>query len=72
MLNPWFRGVTMLGVAALLLIGNVSAVAADRCEQRVRKAEMQQQQAVQRHGQHSRQVEKKRRNLEEVRASCRR
>jgi hypothetical protein len=72
MLNRWSREVTVLGVAALLLIGNVSAVAADRCEQRVRKAEMQLQQAAQRHGQHSRQVEKKRRHLEEVRASCHR
>ena len=72
MLNRWSRGVTVLGVATLLLLGSVGAVAADRCERRVRKAEMQLQQAVQRHGEHSRQVEKKRRNLQEVRASCHR
>jgi hypothetical protein len=47
-------------------------VAADRCEHRVRKAEMQLQQAVQRHGEHSRQAEKKHGNLEQIRATCRR
>lgn len=72
MLNRWSRGVMVLGVAALLLIGSVSAVAADRCEHRVRKAEMQLQQAVQRHGEHSRQAEKKHGNLEQIRATCRR
>jgi hypothetical protein len=70
MRNRWSRGVTVLGVAALLSMGSVSAVAADRCERRVRKAEMQLQQAVQRHGEHSRQAQKKRRNLEQIRATC--
>jgi 3-hydroxyacyl-CoA dehydrogenase len=72
MLNRWSRGVIGLGVAALLLIGSVSAVAADRCERRVHKAEMQLHQAVQRHGEHSRQAEKKHRNLEQIRATCHR
>jgi ABC-type lipoprotein release transport system permease subunit len=61
---------TLLGVAALLTMGSISAAAADRCEQRVRKAEMQLQQAEQRHGEHSRQAESKRRKLEQVRANC--
>ena len=72
MLNRWFRGVMVLGVAALLVMGNVSATAADRCQRGVRKAEMPLQQAVQRHGEHSRQAGKKRRNLEQVRATCHR
>ena len=58
MLNRWSPEVMVFGVAAFLLIGSVSAAAADRCERHVRKAEMQLQQAVLRHGEHSRQAEK--------------
>ena len=71
MLNRLFHKGTLLGFAALLLLGSVSA-AADRCERRVRNAEMHLQQAVQRHGPQSRQAEKKRRHLDQVRAACHR
>jgi len=72
MLNRLFHKGTLLGLAALLLLGSVSAAAENRCEQRIRNAEMHLQQAVQRHGPHSRQAEKKRRHLEQVRANCHR
>ena len=42
-----------------------------KCEHRIRKAEQNLDNAVRRHGEHSRQAEQKRRNLEQVRASCR-
>ena len=72
MLNRLFQKGTLLGFAALLLLGSVTAAAEDRCERRLRNAEMHLQQAVQRHGPHSRQAEKKRRQVEQVRATCHR
>ena len=72
MLNRLFHKRTLLGLAALFLSGSLSAAAENRCEQRIRNAEMHLQQAVQRHGPHSRQAEKKRRHLEQVRATCHR
>ena len=44
----------------------------DKCEQRVQKAEQSLDNAVRKHGEHSRQAEQKRQRLEEVRANCRR
>jgi len=72
MLNRLFRNAGWLGFSALLLFGSITASAQDRCERRVRKAEIQLQQAVQRHGERSRQAENKRRNLERARESCHR
>lgn len=68
--NRLSHKLTLLGVAALLTMGSMNAAAADRCEQRIHKAEMNLRQAEQRHGEHSRQAENKRRKLEEVRANC--
>ena len=70
--NRLFHKATLFGFAALLLAGSVTAAAEDRCGRRIRTAEMHLQQAVQRHGEHSRQAEKKRRHLEQVRANCHR
>ena len=70
MLNQLQR-VTLIGVVGMLLFGSVAASAAN-CERRVRNAEMELQRAVARHGVNSRQAEKKRRHLEEVRATCHR
>jgi predicted ribosome quality control (RQC) complex YloA/Tae2 family protein len=42
-----------------------------RCEQRIRRAEANLERAIQRHGEHSRQAERRRRQLEEIRARCR-
>jgi hypothetical protein len=41
-----------------------------RCERRIRRAEVNLQRAIARHGEHSRQAERRRRELEEVRARC--
>jgi hypothetical protein len=65
-----FQKVSMMGVVGLLLFGTMTASAANNCERRIRNAEMQVQKAVARHGYNSRQAEKKRRHLEEVRATC--
>lgn len=70
MLNRLQR-VTLIGVVGILLFGSVAALGAN-CERRVRNAEMQLERAVARHGVNSRQAEKKRRHLEEVRATCHR
>jgi hypothetical protein len=65
-----FQKVSLVGVAGLLLLGSISASAANNCERRIRNAEMQLQRAVAKHGYNSRQAEKKRRHLEEVRSRC--
>jgi len=61
------------------LSGAVSARAMDRdhdddrrCEQQIRKAEAKLHDAEGKHGEHSRQAENKRRDLENVRARCHR
>jgi hypothetical protein len=43
-----------------------------RCEQQIRKAEAKLHSAERKHGEHSRQAESKRRDLENVRARCHR
>jgi hypothetical protein len=63
-----FRGLCVFAV--LLSMGSVSAFANNHCEKRIRKAEMNLQQAVRRHGARSRQAENRRRQLEQARASC--
>lgn len=70
MVNQSLRKVLFV-FSALLLCGCVTASAED-CGRRVHRAEMQLQQAVQRHGAHSRQAEQRRHELEQARASCHR
>ncbi|HWC18178.1 MAG TPA: hypothetical protein VG498_14250, partial [Terriglobales bacterium] len=65
-----FGSFTLLSRAGLLLATSVNIFAAEHCEKRIRNAEMQLERAVQRHGPHSRQAEKKRPHLEEVQATC--
>jgi len=72
MVNRLLRLGSVSGLAMLLVAGSVSASAADRCGKRIHKAEMNLQQAVSRHGEHSRQAEKRRRELDKVRESCHR
>lgn len=59
-------------VVATFLAGAfpVSAMAGERCEDRIRRAEEKLHQAERKHGEHSRQAEKRRRELEDVRAHC--
>jgi Flp pilus assembly protein TadB len=64
--------VAALGVG-LLTSGVTLTKAADRdrdCDRRIQKAEEQLRKAVDRHGEHSPQAEKKRHDLEETRRSC--
>lgn len=63
-------------VIALFLAGTVplSAMGYEghrKCEQRIHNAEARLQNAISKHGEHSRQAEKRRRELEEVREHCR-
>ena len=67
-----FRRIGLLTLAAMLLLGSVASSAEDRCDRKIRNAEAKLQQAVQRHGEHSRQAEKQRRHVEDVRRSCHR
>lgn len=62
-------------MAAFFLTGSVVPVHAvdrdDKCERNIRKAENNLQNAIRKHGEHSRQAEKKRHDLEEARERCR-
>ncbi len=61
-------------LAVMLLAGGVASTQAsgnDRhCEQRIHKAEENLRKAVDRHGEHSGQAEKRRHELEEAKRSC--
>ncbi len=69
-----FRRTLMAAILGLSLIGGVLPSQArdrdDKCEQRVRKAELNLHKAVRRHGEHSRQAEQRRRQLQEARERC--
>lgn len=71
MVNRLLRFGSMSCLSLLLVAGSTSAFAANRCEKRIHKAEMNLQKAVQRHGEHSRQAEKRRRELDKARDNCR-
>ena len=62
-------------VASLLLSVAMPTQALDRddrkCEQRIHRAEDNLRQAERRHGEHSRQAQQRRRQLEEARERCR-
>lgn len=64
-------------IAGLILSGFMGAVipttqaaAEDRCERRIHEAEAKLQDAIAKHGEHSRQAEKRRHDLEETRRHC--
>lgn len=64
-------------IAALMMAGSLGvmipatqAVAEGRCERRIHDAERKLQDAIARHGEHSRQAEKRRHDLEETRRHC--
>ena len=68
-----------LWIAALIVfgffVGTIPAKAYDRdgerrCERRIHKAEENLERAVRRHGEHSRQAEARRHELEEARERC--
>jgi hypothetical protein len=63
-------------IAGMILTGmlgaamSTTAVAEDRCERRIHEAEAKLQDAIAKHGEHSRQAEKRRHDLEETRRHC--
>ena len=63
-----------LFMALCFLMGTIPARALDRddhrCEERIHKAEANLEKAIHKHGEHSRQAEKKRHDLEEARERC--
>jgi hypothetical protein len=63
-------------LAVLFLVGSAVPSRAldrndERCERRVHKAEAALQKSIDKHGEHSRQAEQKRRALDEARDRCR-
>ncbi len=69
------RSIVIAAVVGILLTGGVVPLQArdrdDHCRQRVQKAEGNLQNAIRKHGEHSRQAEQRRRQLEQARAACR-
>ena len=77
MLRMGKPGKTTLLAAAFgvyLLVGGVAPTLArdrdDKCRERIHKAEMKLRREIERHGEHSRQAEKRRYELERARESC--
>ncbi len=64
----------ILCVASLTIVGLVGsslpARADERCERDMHRAEDRLRQAIEKHGEHSRQADKRRHELEEVRQRC--
>lgn len=64
-------GITAVLLSAFLMLGGtVPAQARTNCEKRIQKAENNLRKAVARHGEHSRQAEARRHQLEEAREQC--
>ena len=72
--NRWKNILFVPALGVLLLAGGVArAQASDRdrqCEQRIHRAEEKLRKEIDRHGEQSRQAEKRRHELEEARRSC--
>jgi hypothetical protein len=60
----------LLGCAMMLSGAGVLQAHAESCEKRVHKAEHNLSEAVRKHGEHSRQAEQRRHQLEEARQHC--
>jgi len=61
-------------IGAFLLVGSAAPMFArnheGKCEKRIRKAELKLEKAIRKHGEHSRQAEARRHDVEEARAHC--
>jgi len=72
--NRWKNILLVAASGVLLLVGGVARTQAgdsDRqCQQRVHRAEEKLRKEIDRHGEHSRQAERRRHELEEARRSC--
>lgn len=71
MINRSIRMAIGVGISGIMLFGSMTAMA-DNCDKRMRDAQHNLDKQVQRHGEHSRQAEDARRQMEHVRASCHR
>jgi hypothetical protein len=69
------HGILAAVLAAFFLLGSGVPTQAmnrdDKCERRIHQAETNLQKAIRRHGEHSRQAQQRRRELEEARERCR-
>lgn len=73
MLHRILNKAAVLALTGFLLLGSAKPLQAyDRCEQRIHRAERNLERAIRRHGLHSIQAERRRDELERVRARCRR
>ena len=72
--NRWKNILLVAASGVLLLVGGVARTQAgdsDRqCQQRVHRAEEKLRKEIDRHGEHIRQAERRRHELEEARRSC--
>jgi hypothetical protein len=72
--NRWKKILFVPVLGVLLLAGGVARTQAGdnerQCDQRIHKAEENLRKAVDRHGEHSSQAEKRRHELEEAKRSC--
>ncbi len=61
-------------IGTFLLLGSAAPMMArnheDKCEKRIRKAELKLQKAIQKHGEHSRQAQARRHDVEQAREHC--
>jgi hypothetical protein len=72
-LKTIFAKTTLCALLTISLLAGVStpARADDKCMRDIHKAEQNLDKAIHKHGEHSRQAEDRRRQLEEVRERCR-
>lgn len=77
LLKKMFGKTVGFGLLAVLLVGGAAIPARadrddghERCQRAVHKAEQNLEKAVRRHGEHSRQAENRRHQLEETRERC--
>ena len=69
--NRWKNILLVPVLGAMLLAGGAAGTwSCNDCDQRIHRAEENLRKAVERHGEHSRQAEDRRHELEEARRSC--
>jgi hypothetical protein len=69
--NSWKNLQLVPVLGALLLVGGAARTrSCNNCDQRIHRAEENLDKAIRRHGEHSREAERRRHELEEARRSC--
>lgn len=70
-INRWKNILLVPALGAMLLAGGAAGTwSCNDCDQRIHRAEENLRKAVERHGEHSRQAEERRHELEEARRRC--